>query len=639
MQKTIQILKQEISRQRLYRMLREISSHHRIQTTQGYRDAAASCVRLLHQHGISARVLSYPMKERTYAGSYRLFPQWNCRGGYCRVVEPEEVLLADYDDDPIQIITQSIAGDYRDRPLSIVDMDRGSAPEAYPDMDWSGKLLFTHEPVKKYSWAFALGAVGLISDYLNETEYVRTPEELLDTRNYTGFWWPYAGEEKGFGYVISPRLSLKLKELCRRQQERFAKGESETPYPQAIAYMDSEIIPGNIEVVEAVLEGQSEECILLCAHLCHPYASANDNASGVSAAMETLIALKHALASGKLAPLKKSVRLILVPEFTGTYHYFNDGRDARSYLAGINLDMVGAKQEDTTGPITVTHLPYAAPSIAGEVASLLLEEIKLNVRCEEDVILRNVKTHETAFGLGSDHFILSDPQLNIPSVMLGQWPDKYYHTSSDTIERMDMHVLKFSTVLAASYAYTLANLTAADVDLLFLHQRARCMRQAEQIERMARLEGHEPKQLEMELSALREFHLRTAESVKVFLADDAAIAVQQKRLARLLEEYDAAFPVGGAVYRRRYHDPIETLRSLFLEDAKRLAIVDEYEARFAQAAKKALCETLCGYYIDGKRGEAEIIARTCAEAGVDASKQLQAYLRVLYEVGLIEEVV
>ena len=103
--------------------------------------------------------------------------------------------------------------------------------------------------------------------------------------------------------------------------------------------------------------------------------------------------------------------------------------------------MIGARQEGITGPITLTHLPYAMPSIAGEAASLLMEEIKQDPENQEDILLQNVLIKEDEFTLGSDHFILSDPQIDIPCVMIGQMPDLYYHTSGDTLQRMDLNVL------------------------------------------------------------------------------------------------------------------------------------------------------------------------------------------------------
>ena len=637
MQKVIQVLKQEVSEERLYRTLSRVCSHHRIQTTRSYHQAAQECVQLLRSYQIDAQLLSYPMKEKTFAGSYRLFPEWNCRDGWCRVVEPAELKLADYREDPIQVITQSIPADHREVPLEIVDMDRGSDAENYTDIDLSGKLLFTHAQVKKFRWAFQRGAVGILSDYLNETDFFRSSQDVPDVRNYTGFWWDYSdGEAKGFGFVLSARLSRRLKELCVLQKERYAQGLTDSPYPKANAYVDASIEEGQIEVVEAILPGKSTETLYITAHLCHPYASANDNASGVSGAIEVLIALKQAIDQGKLEPLKKTIKVVLIPEFTGTYCYVND-KDMSNGIAGINLDMIGARQEGITGPITLTHLPYASPSIIGELASLLMEEIKQEPSCQEDILLQNVRTREEEFMLGSDHFILSDPQVGIPTLMLGQMPDLYYHTSGDTLERMDMTVLKYSTVLAASCIYLLNDLHSEDVEAIFEHQCVHLMKQAQAKKRKARRCGMDAAQLAKALAVLKEFHLASAADMRHYVKD-ADVEGQCRRIESLLPQVSLPSATGGAIYRRRFHDPIESLRSLFLEREEQLALVDAYEKRYASVMDRTLCETLCGYYIDGTRTAAAVIEHVEGESGIRCEEMLLEYMQLLEQVGLLEQV-
>lgn len=637
MQNVIRAIKNEVSRERLYQTLAMVCRHHRIQTTRSYGQAALDCADLLNRSGIEAKIISYEMKERTFAGSYRLFPEWNCTNGWCKLIEPETVKLADFKEDPIQVITQSLPCDYRDQPLSIIDMDRGSSPENYEDVDLKGKLLFTHEQVKKYRWAFEQGALGIISDYINVTPFFRSDQDLADIRNYTGFWWDYReNEKKGFGFVISPRLSARLKELCVLQKQRYEKGECDSPYPQAAAYVDASIEEGHIEVVEGVLPGKSDETIMIIAHLCHPYASANDNASGVSGAIETLIALKRAIDQGALEPLEKTIKILLVPEFTGTYHYINK-QDVSNIIAGINLDMIGAKQEGITGPINLTHLPYASPSIVGELASLLMEEIKQEPSCQEDILLQNVLTHEEPFGLGSDHFILSDPQVHIPCVMLGQMPDLYYHTSGDTLQRMDMNVLKYSTVLAASYVYLLSNTKSIDAEAVYDHQCTHLMMQAEQKKRIARKEGHSESFILQELSALKEFHMACAEDLRHFVKD-APVQEQCARINMLLPQTMYENQSETIVLRRKLQDPIESLRSLFLERPDALAWIDVYDQRYAQVKEKDLCEVLCMYWIDGRRAMHAVIERVEAESGQCCREMLESYLHLLRQLDLLETV-
>jgi aminopeptidase YwaD len=62
----------------------------------------------------------------------------------------------------------------------------------------------------------------------------------------------------------------------------------------------------------------------------------------------------------------------------------------------------------------------------------------------------------TPFSGGSDHYILSDPSVGVPTPMLIQWPDKFYHTSEDTLDKVDPAMLARIGVLATTYAYFLA---------------------------------------------------------------------------------------------------------------------------------------------------------------------------------------
>ena len=389
-------------------------------------------------------------------------------------------------------------------------------------------------------------------------------------------------------------------------------------------------------MVEAILPGKSTETLYITAHLCHPYASANDNASGVSGAIEVLIALKQAIDQGKLEPLEKTIKVVLIPEFTGTYCYVND-KDMSNGIAGINLDMIGARQEGITGPITLTHLPYASPSIIGELASLLMEEIKQEPSCQEDILLQNVRTREEEFMLGSDHFILSDPQVGIPTLMLGQMPDLYYHTSGDTLERMDMTVLKYSTVLAASCIYLLNDLHSEDVEAIFEHQCVHLMKQAQAKKRKARRCGMDAAQLAKALAVLKEFHLASAADMCHYVKD-ADVEGQCRRIESLLPQVSLPSATGGAIYRRRFHDPIESLRSLFLEREEQLALVDAYEKRHASVMDRTLCETLCGYYIDGTRTAAAVIEHVEGESGIRCEEMLLEYMQLLEQVGLLEQV-
>jgi hypothetical protein len=85
------------------------------------------------------------------------------------------------------------------------------------------------------------------------------------------------------------------------------------------------------------------------------------------------------------------------------------------------------------------------------------------------------------FSGGSDHEILSDPSVGIPTPSLTNWPDKYYHTSEDTIEKVNTDTLWNVGVVATTFAYTLANLDRSDFNLQAILTQRYCEEKIEHI--------------------------------------------------------------------------------------------------------------------------------------------------------------
>ena len=177
--------------------------------------------------------------------------------------------------------------------------------------------------------------------------------------------------------------------------------------------------------------------------------------------------------------------------------------------------MIGARQQGTTGPITLTGLPWACPSFCGRPCHPADAGGKAG-RQPRRPAAGACAPKQAPFGLGSDHFILSDPAVGVPCPMLGQWPDAFYHTSSDTLERLDLDVLRYSTLVAAGYLYTLASFTLQDAQLVWNHQRTRLMAEAERIRREGFDQGGDGQQTERRLAALKTFLQGAAASVQRF---------------------------------------------------------------------------------------------------------------------------
>ena len=83
------------------------------------------------------------------------------------------------------------------------------------------------------------------------------------------------------GFALTPRMGKELRTAC------LSLGK-EGKYPRARFKIDASFENGFLENVEAVIPGESQEEVLLTAHLCHPRSSVNDNASGAACAAEVL---------------------------------------------------------------------------------------------------------------------------------------------------------------------------------------------------------------------------------------------------------------------------------------------------------------------------------------------------------------
>jgi hypothetical protein len=209
--------------------------------------------------------------------------------------------------------------------------------------------------------------------------------------------------------------------------------------------------------------------------LCHPQPSANDNASGSAAVLELARTLHRLIDSGTLPPPRRSIRMLLVPEMTGTYAYLATHEDRlKRIVAGINLDMVGQNQEACGSVFVVEHTPAAHPSFAGHLLERLRQEwIDGAPNLAATASYPLFRYAATPFSGGSDHYILSVPSVGIPTPMLIQWPDRYWHTSEDTLGKVDPEMLGMAGALAASYAYFVANAGEREAHWLGLEMTAR----------------------------------------------------------------------------------------------------------------------------------------------------------------------
>jgi aminopeptidase YwaD len=432
----------------------DLSRFHRIQASPGYRQAAHWIGQSLIRDGLEAEVLPYAADECTQFWAMPSFQEWHCADATLRLVEPleEAQVLADFRASPHSIIQRSTAfsGD-----ADVVLLEDGVEEADYEGLDVAGKVVLTRGDVRRV-WELAVDqreAAGILFDGMRVLTPVRPEGDLADARQYTSFWWQ-AGDTRCFGFVLTPHQGQVLRRLLKTPGTTV----------RVRGRVTAQLYDGTMEVVSAAIPGESDDEIVVVAHLCHPQPSANDNASGSAAILEAARTLQALIAAGALPRPRRTIRFLWVPEINGLYPYLLD-REAEldKLVAGVNLDMVGQDQNQTGSSWLIERPPEAAASFAPDLLARLRDELPA-LKGMADVAPSHTglgayplyRQAEVPFSGGSDHYVFSDPSVGVPTPMLIQWPDRFYHTSADTPDRSDPHSLARAGSLAAAYAYWLA---------------------------------------------------------------------------------------------------------------------------------------------------------------------------------------
>lgn len=673
------------SGQAAWQTVSDLARFHRIQASPGYREAAKLICRRALEAGLQAEVLSYPAAEHESFWAFQSFQEWECIHAALHLVQPTSGagVLADYRAMPISVIQRSTPFDGQ---VEVVSVDDGSEEAAYQGLDVGGKAVLTSGDVRRvYELAVEKhGAVGILFDGMRVVPPVRPEGDLLDARQYTSFWWR-PGERRCFGFVLTPRQGATLRRLLRDKEPVLVS-----------AHVESRQYDGSIEVVSATIPGAGDQQALVVAHLCHPSPSANDNASGAAAVLEAACTLQALISSGRLPSPSRTLRFLWLPEMTGTAAYLSaHDQDLGRVVAAINLDMVGEDQAQTGSSWLIERPPEAAASFAPELLSVLRDAMP-GLKAMADVSPSHTgagefplyRHAEAAFSGGSDHYILSDPTVGIPTPMLIQWPDRFYHTSADTPDRTDPRSLARSGALAAAYAYwvasagveeaaglgfemvarfkaALANTAQASVAdatlaedsdelssvLVLLDRRLayRLDRQKAALRTLERLAPLDSLLLDMEaeLEKTAEREMAWAQTAMEHAWTGFSLVGRKRRKRELGEAVEPPQPrratrpaapgeqeAAGLVPLRKLRGPVPLHdHDWKLDAADRLA----YQAMLAarKDANPSTLTTLALYWADGKRTVLEIADLVEMESGLRDTEILVAYFRLLERLGFV----
>jgi aminopeptidase YwaD len=650
LEETFSKISEEASAERAFDHLVRVSQFHRIQASPGFRAAAEYCVDRMLEVSRHARIIHYPADSKVKFWGFPSFEEWEGKRGEFRILSPDGLAgkYADFEACPISLIQRSKPTPPGGLTAELVYVGEGKNVGDYRRAKGKIAICDAHCPRDVYKAATGAGVAGILLYRHRPLPPLRKGLGVEGVRQYNSFWW---NEKDLFGFVLTPEDGHRIVSYLT------SKEAAKRPV-RANALVDGETHPGSLEVVTSLIQGTESREIVVIAHLCHPKPSAGDNASGVAALLEAHRLLCSLIEKGDLPQPRYGIRFLLVPEVTGTFAYLSRTRGARGrMLFGLNLDMVGQRQEVTGSTLCVESPPLAAPSFTPYLLqSVVRKAFSQGTNPASTGTLVSIRMQSTPFSGGSDHFILSDPTVGVPTPMLIQWPDKYYHTSGDTQDKVSPDVLCRVAAAASVYAYTCA--LAAEEDMMALSALTGRGLRKWIIDELAGFAasrdriGVGPQDKGRFLLAIGKQALRSIQKLLPHSAElRSHLRREERALTRCIKEevriletrWDAsrwprrsrrpmADQQAAAIVKRTLPGPVDMGAVLMELGKSRRA---QYGRWMVREKRSQMIQTLALYWANGNRSIAEISQLVALEMGYTNLSFLKFYFRLLEDAGVI----
>ncbi len=187
-------------------------------------------------------------------------------------------------------------------------------------------------------------------------------------------------------------------------------------------YIDAEYTDGTLKVGDATVEGESDEIVVLMAHLDHP-GQANDGLSGVAVGAALINWLRE-------RDNYYTYKLLVLPETIGSIAYLSHNMDLISKCrCGIFLEMMGNDNQ----------FAFQHSRQHDDFIDLVTRQVLVDRFGEGNFT-------EGAFRkvVGNDEMVLNGPGVNVPTVSISRWPYWQYHTHLDNIDMISEEALEES---------------------------------------------------------------------------------------------------------------------------------------------------------------------------------------------------
>ncbi len=405
----------------------------------------------LKRYGLpGAEIVRFPGRET-----------WNGIKGELWETSPKRQKIASYKDMTAMLASGSATVDVK---AELVWVGRGSKGEI-ERANVEGKIVVTEGSIRGVHnlACVKLGALGVIAISSSRPYFdpLQIPWRGIRSRRGT------SDQAPRFGFHLPVREGDYLKRRLLRREKI-----------EVHAQVEAKMEPYELQDIVCHIPGTDPDAgeIIFSAHLFEGYTKqgANDNKSGSAGILEVARLLHTLIEEGRLPRPKRTIRFLWGPEFSGTGPWVKANKEIMERtLCNINMDMVGEWPSKNKAFMCLMRTTYGNAHYINDVmenyyrflgegsrerlqnrggVSKIPHRIVAPTGADEPFYY-SIETHYGA----SDHEVFNDWGVQVPGVMMIVWPDQWYHTSGDRVDKSDPTQMKRVAVIGAAAAFTIAN--------------------------------------------------------------------------------------------------------------------------------------------------------------------------------------
>ncbi len=431
-------LKAYFSTRELIQFVSELSKFHRIQGSKGLVEASNYVRDTVTNAGFDVII-----HEFSYSSPPPYLPDitgWWVSDGAVELVKPFRKILSSFANASTAVVAHSPPGEFEGKVLYV--SDESKVPDSI-----DGVVLTRDTSIDMYIKVAKAGAQAVV--------YFRTE-----------------GDPSGIPYLglfpskrDLPNMRIPAVAISRSDAEEIIRyiEEGEDVVIKGFVKSGYTDEPPPARVIE-VKVGEGSREVHVVAHYCHPAGTVNDNVSGSAGLLEAILALGKAIKDGIVKPssLGLSISAVWVPEYYGSFPFVLKKLNEGVEIAGaINLDMIGEKQSLTNSTLQLVRAPI---KLVSDLEALtyynLVSAIPSVQSFSSPSKLPKVRFAIVNYEVGSDHDVYV--ALGKPALMINQWPDKYYHSNLDRIDKFSPELTASISLAAVSTAVEYSILNRSD---------------------------------------------------------------------------------------------------------------------------------------------------------------------------------